>query len=56
MELENIIPSEVIQSQNAMHVMYSLVSENNQKKYRIPKIQCTELKKVSKLKGSSEDV
>jgi hypothetical protein len=28
---------------------------NNNKKYRIPKIQSTELKKVNKLKGPSQD-
>ena len=38
-----------------MYGMYSLVSENRQKKYRKHKIRYTELKKVNKLKGPSED-
>jgi len=52
MELENIILSEVIQTQKDMHGMYSLLAK---KVYRIPKIQSTELKKDNKLKGPSKD-
>ena len=54
MELENIILSEVTQTQKDMHGMYSLISgyEQQQQKYRI---QFTGLKKVNKLKGPSED-
>jgi hypothetical protein len=53
MEVENIILSEVIQTQKNMHGMYSLINGHQPKttkKYRIPKIQSTELKKVNKLK------
>ena len=54
MELENIILSEVTQTQKDMHGMYSLI-----RRYRILKIQSnlqsTELKKVNKLNGPSED-
>jgi hypothetical protein len=70
MELENIILSEVTQTQNDMHGMYSLISgcwqqqqqqqqqqkgKKESKKKNIPKIQSTELKKVNKLMGPSED-
>ena len=56
MELENIILSEETQTQMDMHGIYSLISGYQpKKKYRIPKIQSTELKKVNKLKGPSED-
>jgi hypothetical protein len=55
MELENIIVSEVTQTQKDMHGMYSLISGYLPKKCRIPKIQSTELKKVNKLKSSSKD-
>jgi hypothetical protein len=56
MELENIILSEVTQTQNDMHGIYSLISiyYPEKKKYRTPRIQSTELK-VNKPKGSSED-
>jgi hypothetical protein len=41
-----------------MHGIYSLISGyyQNQNKCRIPRIQSTELKKVDKQKGPSEDV
>ena len=60
MELEIIILSEVTKMQKDMHGMYSLISgyqpkPTKQKKYRIPKIYSTELKKVSKLKCPNED-
>jgi hypothetical protein len=48
MELENIILTELTQTQKDMHGIYSLLSEYYppppKKKYRIPKIQSTELK------------
>ena len=47
MELENIMLSEVTQTQKDMHGMYSLLA----KKYRIPRIQFTELKKVESLRA-----
>ena len=58
MELENIILSEVTHTQKDMHGIYSLISGyyQNQNKCRIPRIQSTELKKVDKQKGPSEDV
>jgi hypothetical protein len=54
MEVENIILSEVTQKQKDMYGMYSLISgylphTPCKKKYRIPKIKSTELKKVNKL-------
>jgi hypothetical protein len=56
MELENIILSVVTQTKKDRHGMYSLISGYYiQKKYRIPRIQSTELKKVNKLKGPCED-
>ena len=55
MELENIILSEVTQTQRDIHGMYSLKVDISQKKYRIPRIKSTELKKVNKLKSPSED-
>jgi hypothetical protein len=48
MEVENISLSEVTQTQNDIHGMYSLM-------YRIPSIQSTELKKVNIEKNPSED-
>jgi hypothetical protein len=54
-ESENIILSEVSQMQKDIHGMYSLISGYYpKKKYRIPRIQSTELK-VNKQKGPSED-
>jgi hypothetical protein len=42
--------------QKDMHGMYSLISGYQpKKKYRISRIQFTELKKIYKQKGSSED-
>ena len=35
--------------------MYSLISGYLPKKYKLPRIQSTKLKKVNKEKGSSED-
>jgi hypothetical protein len=56
MELENIILSKVTQTQKDIHGMYSLIlSQKKKKKYRIPKIQSTELKKLNKLKCPNED-
>jgi hypothetical protein len=57
MELKNIIQSEVTQAQKDMHGVYSPISGylSKKKKYRISKIQSTELKKVNKLKCPSED-
>jgi hypothetical protein len=55
MELENIILSEVTQTQRDIHGMYSLKVDISQKKYRIPRIKSTELKKVNKLKDPSDD-
>jgi hypothetical protein len=52
MELENIILSEVTQTQKDIQGMYSLISgcyKKKKKPYRIPKTQSTELKKVCKL-------
>jgi hypothetical protein len=51
MELENVILSEVTQIQKNMLISGYLPK----KKYRIPKTQPTELTKVNKLKGPSED-
>ena len=48
MELENIIQSEVTQTQKDRHGIYSLISRYKPKKYTIPRIQSTELKKVNK--------
>jgi hypothetical protein len=49
MELENIILSEVTQTQKDMHGMYSLINGYEpKKKYRIPRVQSTELKTVNK--------
>jgi hypothetical protein len=49
MELENIILSEITQTQNDVHGIYSLISRYYQKKKKVqntqdPKIQTTELK------------
>jgi hypothetical protein len=59
MRLENTILSELTQTQKDMHGMYSLISvdisQKKKKKYRIPKIQSTELKKINNLKCPSED-
>jgi hypothetical protein len=55
MKLENIILREVTQTQRDMHDMWSLISGYWPKKYRIPGIKPTELKKVNKLKSPSED-
>jgi hypothetical protein len=63
MELENIILSEVTQTQKDIHGMYSLISGyvpglgggGRRVEYRIPKIQFTELKKFNKLKCPNED-
>jgi hypothetical protein len=53
---KNIILSEVTQTQKDMHGMNSLISGTlPAPKYRIPKIQSTELKRINKLKGPSED-
>jgi hypothetical protein len=58
MEVENIILSEVTQTQKDLHGMYSqistylLISQTNKqaiKQYRIPKIQSTELKQVNSI-------
>jgi hypothetical protein len=54
MDLKIVILSGVTQTQkdmHGMHGMYSLISVLS----RIPKIQFTELRKVNKLKGQSED-
>jgi len=55
MELENIILNEVNQTQKYKHGMFSLISGYYQKMCGITKIQSTELKKLNKLKGPSED-
>jgi hypothetical protein len=55
-ELENTILSELTQTQKDMHGMYSLINRYKPKKYRILRIQSTELKKVNKAKGPGEDV
>jgi hypothetical protein len=59
MELGNTIPREVTQTQKDMHGMYSLIGVYEQKKKKkkdtIPKIESTELKKLNKLKCSSEE-
>jgi hypothetical protein len=63
MEIENIILSEVTQTQKDMHSMYSLIilakNQNQPNKktlsYRIHKIQSTEFKRLNKLKCPSED-
>jgi len=44
MKLKNIILSEKTQTQKDMHGIYSLIVDFNQKNYRIPRIQSTELK------------
>jgi hypothetical protein len=55
MKLENINLSEVTQTQKGMDGMYLPISGYQPKKYRIPRIQSTEPKKVNKQKGPSED-
>jgi hypothetical protein len=57
MELENIILSEVTQSDPKGHSWYVLTNKwiLAKNKYRIPKIESIELKKVNKLKNQSED-
>ena len=61
MELENITLSEVTQTQKDMCSMCSLISRYQaplppqKKEYRIPKIQSTELEKINKPKGPSND-
>ena len=52
-ELENIILSEVVQTQKDSHGMYSLISGCQKKKYRILNIQSTEMKNLNKVKGPS---
>jgi hypothetical protein len=59
-ELENSILSEVTQTQNDMHGMFSLISgktkqTNKEKTSRIHKIQSTEFKRLNNLKCQSED-
>ena len=44
-DLENIIPSEVTQSQKTTHVMYSLISD---KEFGIPKIQLLDHMKLKR--------
>ena len=46
---------EVTHAQKDMNGIYSLISGYQSKKYRIPRIQSTELKKVNKWKGPSEN-
>jgi hypothetical protein len=53
MELENIILSEVTQTPNAMHCMYSLISEKK-KNTEHPKYSPQNSKKVNKLRCPSE--
>jgi hypothetical protein len=64
-ELENIIPSELTQIQNTCMLCTQQLVDitppqkkkgKEKEKYRIHKIQSTELKRVNKLKGLSEDV
>jgi hypothetical protein len=51
MELENIILIEVTQAQKDIHSVYSLSKWIlAKKKYRIPKVESTDLKKFNKLK------
>jgi hypothetical protein len=53
MELENIILSEVTQSQKDMHgVSYKLILAV---KYRIPTLHSTDPKKLNKKEGPSKD-
>jgi hypothetical protein len=59
MELENIILSEVTQTQNDMQAIYSLISGYYipcPPPKKLPKIPSTELKKLNKLKYPSEDL
>ena len=56
MELENIILCEVTQTQKNTDGMYPLISGCNPEKYRIPRIQSTEFKKVNKPKYSNKGV
>jgi hypothetical protein len=57
MELENIILSEVTQTQKDIHGMYSLISEYWPQKSTITRIKSTDLKKVNKpAEGPSEDI
>jgi hypothetical protein len=53
MELENIILSEVTQTQNDMHGMYSLISEYLPQKYRTQ--DTIQKLNVNKPKSPSED-
>ena len=52
MEHENIIPSEVTQSQKYIHT-YKWILDT---KYRIPMLHSTDTKKLNKKKGTSKDV
>jgi hypothetical protein len=55
MELVITILSEVMQTQKDIHDMYSLISRYWSKRNRIAKIQSTELKKVNRPNGPSND-
>jgi hypothetical protein len=52
--LESMILSEVTQTQKYMHGMYSMIMDVSQK-YRIPMIQPTDINKINKKEGLSED-
>ena len=54
-ELENIILSEVTQSQRNIHVMYSLISGLLPQTLRIPNIQLTDHMKIKKNEDLSVD-
>ena len=54
MELEYIFLNEVSQTQKDMHCEFLLIKGILAKKLRIPKIQFSKLKKVNKLKGTTE--
>jgi hypothetical protein len=58
-ELENINLSEITQTQKDMRDMYSVINgyplPHTPKKYRMPRILSTELKKINKLMSPSED-
>ena len=54
-EVENIILSEITETQKDIRGMYALISGCYPKKYTISKIQPIDFKKVNKLKASSEN-
>jgi hypothetical protein len=55
MELENIILSEVTQTQKNTHLMHSLINRYLAQKFRIPKIKFTDHMKLKKKEDKTMD-